>query len=156
MRHRRPKRPTLPVETLLLERTETLVRSIPMSASHAHDEPAVDGGHGGSPRIEYVYEARPADDDERDRWLEDAEHLPFTHVVRFQPCFTIRVKLPPWVDADAWLAEASIGWNGELTDAGEHWTEPGGYAWLEIDNDGSSQGIVEVARGDLDSAVGTA
>jgi hypothetical protein len=66
-----------------------------------------------------------------------------THVVQYQPCFTIRVKLPPWVDPEAWLTEASIGWNHELTDAGEAWTEPGGHAWLEISHEGSSQVIVD-------------
>jgi hypothetical protein len=98
----------------------------------------------------YDYEFRPADDDERDRWLEDTEGAPVTHVVRYQPSFVLRVKLPPWVNPDAWLAEASMGWNDELADSGECWTEPGGYAWLEIDNDGSSQVIVEV--GDTDGS----
>lgn len=127
-----------------------------MSATRKHDGAVVDDqGRGSSARREFAYEARPADNDERDRWLAQVEDLPVTHVVQYQPCFTIQVKLPRWVDADAWLAEASMGWNDELTDAGEGWTEPGGYAWLEIDNDGSSQVIVEVDESvgsDLDGA----
>lgn len=90
----------------------------------------------------YPYEYRDADDDERDAWLDAAEELPITHVLRYEPSFTIRVKLPPRVDPDAWLAEASLGWNAELCDGGEAWSEPGGYAWLEIENTGSTQTIV--------------
>ncbi|MCA1832585.1 MAG: hypothetical protein LC750_07610 [Actinobacteria bacterium] len=91
----------------------------------------------------YEYEVHDPGEAVRDEWCETVEELPVTHVVRYQPCFRIEVKLPPWVDPDAWLAEASMGWNDWLCDAGEAWTEPGGYAWMEIVNEGSSQGIVD-------------
>lgn len=103
---------------------------------------AIDGDDEDRTTRVYAYEVRDADDDERDAWLEAVEDLPVTHVIRYQPSFAIRVKLPPWVDPDAWLAEASMGWNFELCDGGEAWTEPGGYAWLEIENCGSTQAIV--------------
>jgi hypothetical protein len=91
----------------------------------------------------YDYEVRDTDDAERDAWLEGAAGLAFTHSVRYQPCFTIRVKLPPWVDPHTSLAEASAGWNDELCAAGEPWTEPGGYAWLDVTHAGSTQTIAE-------------
>jgi hypothetical protein len=92
----------------------------------------------------FDYDVRDAPEAEREEWVDGAEDAPHTHIVRYHPSFELLVKLPPWVEPDEWLAAASMGWNELLAEAGEAWTEPGGYAFLEIDLHGSTQSIDEV------------
>lgn len=90
---------------------------------------------------EYDYEVRDASESERDEWVDAVESLPYTHTVQYRPVFRLRVKLPPWVDAEAWLTEATGGWDEELPLAGESWSQPGGYAWIEVECLGSGANI---------------
>jgi hypothetical protein len=64
-----------------------------------------------------------------------------THTVVYRPEFRIKVHVPPWVtDVDEWLGQAATGWNDDLTDPGERWTEGAADVGIvEIANEGSAQ-----------------
>ena len=107
-----------------------------------HENDVFGGGHAFVPASPAPTEA------DQDTWCETVADLGVTHVVHYRPEFQLKVKLPPWVDPDAWLAQASLGWNDWFGDVGEHWTEPGGIAWVEVDCTGSMQDIDEAGADD--------
>lgn len=93
-------------------------------------------------------------EDAKDAWFRTQEwtdmsapEAPISHIVTFRPDIRIRVVVPPWADADAWLEAAHTGWNDWLAAGGEIWTAPAGEALIDVQVLGSIADIDEFRWG---------
>jgi hypothetical protein len=93
-------------------------------------------------------------EDAKDAWFRTHEwtdlfapEAPISHIVTFRPDIRIRVLVPPWADAEAWLEAAHRGWNDWLAAGGEIWIEPAGEALIDVQVLVSIADIDEVRRG---------
>ena len=93
-------------------------------------------------------------EDAKDAWFRthewtdmSAPEAPISHIVTFRPDIRIRVVIPPWAAADAWLEAAHTGWNDWLAAGGEIWTDPASEALIDVQVLGSIADIDDVRRG---------